>query len=68
MATETVKRCDVFRTIGDDVVTVRVRIEDPPSDANPDETICYYGKQVDLCPRAIERLKRIVERGTTPPK
>lgn len=68
MSTETVKKCDVFGTIKD-VKAIRITIAelvvlDEDQDAKVD---VKHQRQVDMCERAVERLFRFLDRGTTPP-
>jgi hypothetical protein len=74
MATETVKRCDITGKIREDVCTVRVTIEkvtyskgvakDSPDYEATVEVLCL---EKDMCGEALERCKKFVTRGATPP-
>jgi hypothetical protein len=65
MATESVKRCDVFDTKGD-VRTYDVQINEIKEGGEPAHTPFFF-KSLDLSPRALERLKGFVERGIKKP-
>ncbi len=63
MATVQLKRCDVFGTLND-VQSVRLLYSEKLSDGTY-QTVRRI--EVDMCPQAIARLLKFVERGTTPP-
>ena len=63
MATETVKRCDVFNTYT--AKWYRVVLLEMKEDGSVKQEL--VSKNVDMCPRAVERCKKFIEKGTTPP-
>lgn len=66
MATQTYKICDVFGT-WKDVREVTISVTEIGMVENG-EPKTILNKAVDLSPRALERLLKKVETGTTPPK
>lgn len=62
MATETVKRCDVFRVF--DAETYEIAILRIVGDKKVPE----FSTKADLCERAYDRLHGFLVKGTTPPK
>ena len=60
MAEVTRKVCDIYG-VPNQVYPVRVCIE-------CEVPLPVLDKTVDMCPKAMERLKKYVERGLTPPK
>lgn len=64
MATVTRDECDVFGGI-DDVFKVHVVVS---TKAKGDTEFTFrFNEMKDMCPRAFDRLLRLIDRGTTPP-
>ena len=64
MATQEMKVCDVYGTTKN-VKTYRIVVVTPPlivAGIAADD--CLIDKALDLCPRAVKRLARFIDRGT----
>lgn len=64
--TETKKRCDVYGT-AKNVESYRVEIVKRDDENTPDDGVLLRGVDIDLSPRAYDRLIAFLERGTTAP-
>ena len=78
MATVTTKRCDVFKTIGDEVESFAVRILRIRKPDGVTDRVEYkagtilvetvvFEKTPDLCPKALKQLERRITTATKPP-
>jgi hypothetical protein len=60
MAEVTLRRCDVFKTLTEEVQPIKVSMVTK-------EGLEIMGKTLDMSPRAIKRAKLFLGRATTPP-
>lgn len=64
MSTETVQKCDIYGTIKN-VNRVRITIEILTLDGDCVMEPIIVGR--DMCPRAFDRARHLIERATSPP-
>ncbi len=64
MATVTKKQCDVFGTLNN-VRSFRIKVLEASEDS--DGYVAMRSFDVDMSPRALARLVKFIDRGTTPP-
>ena len=66
MATELIKRCDVYKWLTLDVATYELQVTEIGAEGAPCKIV--YEKQIDASERGLTRLLARIEQGVTPPK
>jgi len=67
VATKTTRVCDHYQTTRD-VKTIHVLVQEVDPERDCEEVgVALIDAQKDLCPKAVERLVKMVNRGLRPP-